>query len=419
MRPETLKGHLDGMLLAALEPGPRHGYAIMEAAAPRLRADPGRVACPRRRAGHLAAVLRRRHRPAGTRAPAGDPMTPPARLGRAHAGAEVVPPGHAGQLVDSYLAEVAARLPCPARARGGIIADLRAGLLDATDAYHDGGLPAGSAAAAAVAEFGDPRRVAGAFRPGLIGLLWAATAVASHIGIRHPPPWQEAGAPPGSLVAFPLAAAACVIAVWGALFTIAATGRGPPLASGACAPGPRPRGNRRPRRRRRRRPGPAGAARQPDPPVPRRTYCPPLPRRPYRTRLMSAIPAEPDRQAVREEMERSRQTFHRLLDHATVADLRRPSNGTRWTNEQLLFHMLLGYLIVRALLVLARIFGRLPDGASRAVARLLGPALRRGMHSPPSWDPFFTGYMTLYDLYRYPTKHFDFHSRQLTLQHPA
>ena len=37
MRPETLKGHLDGMLLAALEPGPRHGYAIMEA----LRAGSG------------------------------------------------------------------------------------------------------------------------------------------------------------------------------------------------------------------------------------------------------------------------------------------------------------------------------------------------------------------------------------------
>jgi len=31
MRAETLKGHLDGMLLAALEAGPRHGYAIMEA----------------------------------------------------------------------------------------------------------------------------------------------------------------------------------------------------------------------------------------------------------------------------------------------------------------------------------------------------------------------------------------------------
>jgi DNA-binding PadR family transcriptional regulator len=31
MRAETLKGHLDGLLLASLEGGPRHGYAIMEA----------------------------------------------------------------------------------------------------------------------------------------------------------------------------------------------------------------------------------------------------------------------------------------------------------------------------------------------------------------------------------------------------
>jgi PadR family transcriptional regulator PadR len=31
MRAETLKGHLDGILLAVLEPGPRHGYAMMEA----------------------------------------------------------------------------------------------------------------------------------------------------------------------------------------------------------------------------------------------------------------------------------------------------------------------------------------------------------------------------------------------------
>ncbi len=31
MRAETLKGHLDGILLAVLEPEPRHGYAIMEA----------------------------------------------------------------------------------------------------------------------------------------------------------------------------------------------------------------------------------------------------------------------------------------------------------------------------------------------------------------------------------------------------
>ncbi|MEU8251555.1 helix-turn-helix transcriptional regulator [Nonomuraea sp. NPDC048916] len=31
MRAETLKGHLDGLLLAALEDGPRHGYAVKEA----------------------------------------------------------------------------------------------------------------------------------------------------------------------------------------------------------------------------------------------------------------------------------------------------------------------------------------------------------------------------------------------------
>lgn len=37
MRAETLKGHLDGILLSVLEPGPRHGYAIMEA----LRARSG------------------------------------------------------------------------------------------------------------------------------------------------------------------------------------------------------------------------------------------------------------------------------------------------------------------------------------------------------------------------------------------
>ena len=37
MRAQALKGHLDGMLLASLEAGPRHGYAIMEA----LRAGSG------------------------------------------------------------------------------------------------------------------------------------------------------------------------------------------------------------------------------------------------------------------------------------------------------------------------------------------------------------------------------------------
>ena len=37
MRAEALKGHLDALLLATLEAGPQHGYAIMEA----LRAGSG------------------------------------------------------------------------------------------------------------------------------------------------------------------------------------------------------------------------------------------------------------------------------------------------------------------------------------------------------------------------------------------
>jgi len=37
MRPELLKGHLDAVLLAVLEPGPQHGYAVIES----LRAGSG------------------------------------------------------------------------------------------------------------------------------------------------------------------------------------------------------------------------------------------------------------------------------------------------------------------------------------------------------------------------------------------
>lgn len=31
MRPSAVRGHLDGMILAVLEDGPRHGYAVIEA----------------------------------------------------------------------------------------------------------------------------------------------------------------------------------------------------------------------------------------------------------------------------------------------------------------------------------------------------------------------------------------------------
>src|SRR5262249_6673243 len=81
-----------------------------------------------------------------------------------------------------------------------------------------------------------------------------------------------------------------------------------------------------------------------------------------------------DRQAVHDELDRVRADSRRLLSQATPASLAQRTNGTKWTNEQLLFHMLFGYLITRALLVLMAIFGRLPSGFSRAYARLLNAA---------------------------------------------
>ena len=57
-----------------------------------------------------------------------------------------------------------------------------------------------------------------------------------------------------------------------------------------------------------------------------------------------------DRQVAHAELERARTEFAALVERAGPGDLRRPSHGTRWTNEQLLFHMLFGYLIVRTLL---------------------------------------------------------------------
>ncbi|HEX6358682.1 DinB family protein [Actinophytocola sp.] len=169
-----------------------------------------------------------------------------------------------------------------------------------------------------------------------------------------------------------------------------------------------------------------------------------------------------DREAIHQEFEQARASFHRLVADADEVGLRRPSNGTRWTNRQLLFHMLLGYLIIRALRRLLLLFDRLPDAVSRGYARLLDKATRpfdtvnylgsrfagntlstrrmevmfdhvieklhrrldaesdadlaRGMHYPTLWDPFFADHMTLADVYRFPTRHFEFHRRQLTLE---
>ena len=168
-----------------------------------------------------------------------------------------------------------------------------------------------------------------------------------------------------------------------------------------------------------------------------------------------------DRTEIAADLERTRVDLHRLLAEAEPLNARiKPTRGTRWTNEQLLFHMVFGYMVVQRLLILVKVFSRLPDSFSRVFVRVLNAATRpfdrinyfgscaaamvynrhrmgakmdrviaslqrklaresddalgRGMQFPTRWDPYFKDYMTLEDVYRYPGRHFDFHARQLT-----
>jgi hypothetical protein len=167
-----------------------------------------------------------------------------------------------------------------------------------------------------------------------------------------------------------------------------------------------------------------------------------------------------DRLAIIQEMDDARAVLRHLLSTADPDTLGRRSNGTRWTNEQLLFHMVFGYMVVRALLILVRIFGRLPVPVSRGFAAVLnfgtapfhvvnywgsrlaaltfnhrrmgaqfdrvvislqrhlrrerGGNLALSMSFPTRWDPFFKPAMTLAEVYHYPTQHFDFHRQQLS-----
>jgi hypothetical protein len=160
-----------------------------------------------------------------------------------------------------------------------------------------------------------------------------------------------------------------------------------------------------------------------------------------------------------EELREAQADFHQLLDRAGPKDLRRRTNGTRWTNRQLLFHMMFGYIIVRTLMPLVHLLGRL--GWSRRFAatlnalhrpfhvinylgssgggQLLSPrhmaalmdttmtAIQRRltaetadglgltMHFPTRWDPYFQPTMSVLDVYHYGTEHYEHHRSQLTI----
>jgi len=173
----------------------------------------------------------------------------------------------------------------------------------------------------------------------------------------------------------------------------------------------------------------------------------------------------PDKDTIRAELEKTRVEFHALSRSLSATDLARQSKNVAWSNGEVLFHIMLAFILVPALLWLIRFFGRLPKSWSKPFAMLLnlstpifnwlnalGPhiggrifhddrldrkydrvhahilrlleripdaEMRRGMYYPDKWDGLFQPYMTLADLFRYPTIHFHFHRDQLAVSIPS
>lgn len=164
---------------------------------------------------------------------------------------------------------------------------------------------------------------------------------------------------------------------------------------------------------------------------------------------------------VRADLEWIARDYLSILTTLSADELDLPTNGTTWTNRQLLFHMLLGQLITRMVIIVMGAFSRLPAGASRAWARGMAAAtplynrlnwfgavvggrlftltrmgrtmeavtrkilrfyanaepsdLGRGMTIPPSWDPYFSTWMDRAELMTWAPKHYRHHRSQLTL----
>ena len=162
---------------------------------------------------------------------------------------------------------------------------------------------------------------------------------------------------------------------------------------------------------------------------------------------------------IRAELESTRITFHALLDSLSENDLRNKSHNPGWTNGEILAHMTFGFIILNALLPMARLWGHLPRWTSKTFAGLLnaftepfnwvnalGARLQarvftyqrigklydrihlslmkqidwikddeweRGMYYPTRWDSNFSDFMTIDKLFHYPVIHFNFHIKQI------
>lgn len=174
------------------------------------------------------------------------------------------------------------------------------------------------------------------------------------------------------------------------------------------------------------------------------------------------VPAdlEARRRQLRADLELAREEFHALVRSLSEQAWTEPSHNPGWTNGQVLFHILLGFILVRPLANLLIFFGQLPDVCSEAFSGILnlatplfkrinaiGPRIgarwlgRAGiirrfdqvqgallarvdrfeprhwnltMRYPTRWDPpRFRTLMSLEDLFRYAVAHLRHHSAQV------
>lgn len=165
------------------------------------------------------------------------------------------------------------------------------------------------------------------------------------------------------------------------------------------------------------------------------------------------------KETIQAELEATRKVFRVLLDSLSESDLQKQSHNPGWTNGEILVHMTFGFIILNALLPLARLWARFPKWTSKPFAWLLNSLTRpfnwinalgtrgqarlftfgriariydrandrlmkqldhihdeeweRGMYYPTRWDPNFNEFMTIRALFSYPIKHFNFHLDQI------
>lgn len=162
-------------------------------------------------------------------------LTAAAWLSTSGTGAQDVSDDDTRALIDRYLNDLAHDLIGPAPVRAGVLSEVGDGLRETVDSYRAGGLRREEAVKAAIAEFGEPRTVATAFRSELgvrqarrtafalmgsgplIGAAWLAGVAVAFLPHRQHLPWVS--------WSLPLVALAIMVGVPSLILTIVSTGR--------------------------------------------------------------------------------------------------------------------------------------------------------------------------------------------------